>query len=166
MSYLAISTKIGSEMITKNTASNSSLAICSSIISAKDHKTNWQTMKKYELRKNAESHWSKVWRWSEDYVFKKPPGRASAANCHPFLSWVVGVFFSSPGRMKASKFQHNGGVVVHVKDGKICLTKEVCKLTRDKDGMSLLTVAEKTDVSSCLAKHTQKNDIFFFLNFA
>lgn len=71
--------------------------------------------------------------------------------------------FFPPGRMKASKFQHNGGVVVHVKDGKICLTKEVCKLTRDKDGMSLLTVAEKTDVSSCLAKHTQKNYIFFKL---
>lgn len=48
------------------------------------------------------------------------PGCASAANCHPFLSWVV--FF--PGRMKASMFQHNGGVAVHVKDGKYVSPKK------------------------------------------
>lgn len=55
-------------MITKNTASNSSLATCSSILPAKDHKTNWQAMRKYELCMNAgkknpqKSGRSKVWR--------------------------------------------------------------------------------------------------------
>lgn len=48
------------------------------------------------------------------------PSCASAANCHPFFSWVV--FF--PGHMKASVVWHNGGVVVHVKDGKYVSPKE------------------------------------------
>lgn len=142
MLYLALSTKLGSEMITKNTASNSTLANGSSIISAKDRKTNWQAVKKYELCMSAENRWSIVSRRNEDYVFKKAPDCTSAANRHPLFSWAVVFlvcfvfftlffffFFPSPffsGHMKASK--HNEGVAVHVKDGKICLTKEVCKL--------------------------------------
>lgn len=61
-------------------------------------------------------------------------GCASAANCHPFLSWVelFCVFFFSPGCMKASTFQHNGAVVAHVKNGKIWLTKEECKFQKTR----------------------------------
>lgn len=44
--------------------------------------------------KNTESNWSKVSWWMESVCVYMAPGCASAANCHPLLSWVsVCVFF-------------------------------------------------------------------------
>lgn len=68
MSYLAISSKTGSEMITKIQHQTALWQSVVSLFSAKDHKTNWQALEKYEVCMNTESYWSKVWRWIEDYT--------------------------------------------------------------------------------------------------
>lgn len=44
---------------------------------------------------------------------------------------------------------------------KICLTKEECKFQKDKDGISLLTVSQKTDVSSRVAKKKYPQKVKF-----
>lgn len=123
-----------SEMITKNTASNSSLATCSSILPAKDHKTNWQAMRKYELCMNAgkkkavdQKSDGRLCVWLKKLRKKTQQEPGFRVSSQVSAGWCC-FYLRVPGRMKASKFQHNEGVVVHVKDGKICLTKKVCKL--------------------------------------
>lgn len=137
MSYLAIISKTGSEMITKiqhQTAPWQSVVLLLQPKIIKPTDRRWKSINSVWTRKAIDQ---KSHSGLKIICVYMAPGCASAANCHPVLSWVaVCVFFCFffflllSGRMKASPFQHNGGVVVHVKDGKICLTKEECKFSK------------------------------------
>lgn len=134
MSYLAIISKTGSEMITKiqhQTAPWQSVVLLLQPKIIKPTDRRW----KYQLCMNTESYWSKVSQRIEDYMCLHGTGLCVSSQLSSCPQLGRGVccfvfFLLLSGRMKASPFQHNGGVVVHVKDGKICLTKEECKFSK------------------------------------
>lgn len=129
MSYLAISSKIGNEMITKI---QHQTALWQSVVSLFQPKIIKPTDR---LWKSMNSVWTlkAIDQKSRDELkiicVYMASGCASAANCHPFLSWVL---FFFPGCMKASMFQHNGRVVVHVKDGKYVSPKKYVDFKRQR----------------------------------
>lgn len=78
-------------------------------------------MKNYDLCMNTENYWSKVSGLIADYVFtwhqalcQQPTIILTSAGLCVFFPWCK----------KASMFQHKGGVVVHVKNGKYVSPKK------------------------------------------